>query len=201
MEVGEAAAPAELGMQDVQLPYAHNKPLSFHIELGKVGLLYGGTGVGKTIALNVLAHFELPLNFSEKRKDVQAPFSISYALQTPPEISHLSAHDVLSLVVPMEWRSEAMGVAESLLGTEHLGIPVRSLSGGQQKLLQLIYCLFAPTQAVLLDEPFGGLDSAKISAATDVIIRYARGRAILLTGHSNRRAKALGATAIHLEKE
>jgi len=79
-------------------------------------------------------------------------------------------------------RAEAV-LAEVELG--HLGQALaRSLSGGQQKLLELARLLILDPMVYLLDEPFAGVNPALKLSISDLIRRLRdRGRAVLVIEH------------------
>lgn len=77
--------------------------------------------------------------------------------------------------------------AEKLL--EGLGLdpaspqPVREYSGGMCRRLALARALLAPSDMLVLDEPFAGLDAENRSRALAAIRRYGAEKPILLTTH------------------
>ena len=76
--------------------------------------------------------------------------------------------------------------------------PVRGLSGGQRRRVELLRALLAPGDAVLLDEPFAGLDEESHERAARLVDRLLDGRTLLVATHDRRDAELLGATAVFL---
>ena len=80
-----------------------------------------------------------------------------------------------------------------LLPTDALDVPVRELSGGQRRRVELVRALAAPSDLVLLDEPFTGWMKTRIDGPSRSFGRTPTGGAIVLSTHDPRDAEALGA--------
>ena len=76
--------------------------------------------------------------------------------------------------------------------------PVRELSGGQRRRVELVRALAAPGDAVLLDEPFAGLDAASRDAACAFVVSELRGRSLVVATHDEDDAARLGARVLVL---
>ena len=61
--------------------------------------------------------------------------------------------------------------------------PVCELSGGQQRRVSLARAMLADSAAVLLDEPFKGLDDEAKAAAAAFVRENAAGRAVVCVTH------------------
>ena len=70
-----------------------------------------------------------------------------------------------------------------LLPADALDRPVSALSGGQRRRVALVRALRPGGAAVILDEPFTGLDAAAAAQAADYIRREAGDRPLLLALH------------------
>ena len=68
---------------------------------------------------------------------------------------------------------------------------VAELSGGQRRRVEIARALLCPGGAVILDEPFTGLDAAARDATTKVVLDLLDGRTLLLATHDAAYAQAL----------
>ena len=86
------------------------------------------------------------------------------------------------------------------LGLEDMaGKAVRTYSGGMKRRLALARALLAPGDALMLDEPFAGLDADSRGRAVGAIRRAAAGKPVLLVTHDPADALALDAGTVELE--
>ena len=76
--------------------------------------------------------------------------------------------------------SEAAAIASSLgLPDRVLGQPLRTLSGGQRRRVELSRILFSGAQTLLLDEPTNHLDADSIGWLRDYLTSYAGGLVVI----------------------
>lgn len=68
---------------------------------------------------------------------------------------------------------------------------VAELSGGQRRRVEIARALLCPGDAVILDEPFTGLDTAARDACAEVVLDLLDGRMLLLASHDVADAQAL----------
>lgn len=68
---------------------------------------------------------------------------------------------------------------------------VAELSGGQRRRVEIARALLCPGGAVILDEPFTGLDTAARDACAEVVLDLLDGRMLLLASHDVADAQAL----------
>lgn len=73
---------------------------------------------------------------------------------------------------------------------------VAELSGGQRRRVEIARALLCPGGAVILDEPFTGLDAAARNATTKVVLDLLDGRMLLLATHDVADAQALDISGI-----
>ena len=168
--------------------------LSLTFEKGKISCLMGASGSGKTTLLRILLGLEtadggtlegiekpIVCLFQEDRlfEDFSVLTNIRAAApQDPPETILLH-------------------LAELGLG-EELKRPVRKLSGGMKRRVALIRAVLAPSETLLLDEPFKGLDEEMAKKAAEYLLRHQNGRTVLLVTHEKEDAERLGAKTLYL---
>lgn len=73
---------------------------------------------------------------------------------------------------------------------------VAELSGGQRRRVEIARALLCPGDAVILDEPFAGLDTAARDACAEVVLDLLDGRMLLLATHDAADARALDISGI-----
>ncbi|MBR3569609.1 MAG: ATP-binding cassette domain-containing protein [Oscillibacter sp.] len=92
--------------------------------------------------------------------------------------------------------------ASELLETLGLGgvgkKPVRDYSGGMRRRLALARALLAPSDALILDEPFAGIDAEMKGRCLEAAARYSAGKIALLATHTLSDADALNAHCVYL---
>lgn len=116
---------------------------------------------------------------------------------------HLSVRDNLLFAVPAGARAERLAATESALAEAGLaGFGDRlpsSLSGGQRSRVSLLRALLAGPRALLLDEPFGKLDSALRAQMREFTFATLRERAVpaVLVTHDGADVPP-GAQIVHL---
>ena len=146
------------------------------------GGLYGLTapsGRGKTTLLRILMGLLTP-------DAGTLPQGVRYSavFQTDRLLPGRSAVDQLLFVRGgKKDRAEAARFLAGLLPENSLDQPVGELSGGMQRRVAIARALWAESDAVLMDEPFTGLDEATLRQTADFILANRQGRTLLLSTH------------------
>ena len=154
----------------------------------------GRSGIGKTTLLRLMLGLDVPDSGT-----VSAPGGTRFAavFQENRLIPHLSAADNVRFVCPASSMPDDAALAEAFaavgLTRQEMEKCVSGLSGGQQRRTALLRALLAPADAVLLDEPFTGLDAEARRAAAAYIRKMCLGRALLCITHEAGDAELLGA--------
>ena len=76
--------------------------------------------------------------------------------------------------------------------------PTAEFSGGMRRRVALARALLVPSDTLVLDEPFTGLDGETRQAAMDCLRRHGAGKTILMATHDRRDAAELGAGTLLL---
>lgn len=130
-------------------------------EGGKISVVLGGSGVGKTTLLNAVAGLVPHGGVIEG-----AGGDVSYIFQKDRLIPHLSVYKNLDLVLKgkIADKNERRGRIESMLGkleiSEEADKLPRQLSGGQAQRVAMARAFLCPSEILLMDEPFRALDHA-----------------------------------------
>ena len=156
--------------------------LVLRVPAGGRACVMGASGVGKSTLLALAAGECAPCSmvFQDVRlvEDVSALENVLMCADARVDAS--SAAALLRLLVP--------------------GIDVQArvaeLSGGQRRRVEIARALLCPGDAVILDEPFTGLDVAARDATADAVLDLLDGRMLLLATHDAVDAQALNISDI-----
>ena len=77
-------------------------------------------------------------------------------------------------------------------------VPVSTLSGGMKRRVALARALLAKSDLIILDEPFKGLDDETREKVISVLLKYAKGKTVIVATHDERDCIALGAELLQL---
>jgi ABC-2 type transport system ATP-binding protein len=166
--------------------------ISFEIEEGEVFGLLGPNGAGKTTTVEILEGYRTRdggevevLGFDPQRSERSFRERIGVVLQSSELWSTLSPVETLRMFAGYYPRPRAVDEVLDVVGlTDKRDARVRTLSGGQQRRLDLGIALVGDPQLVFLDEPTTGFDPAARRTAWEMIRSLrALGKTVLLTTH------------------
>lgn len=153
------------------------------------------SGSGKTTLLRILLGLERPDRGAVRGLDGK---HLAAVFQEDRLLEHLDAMENLRFVLGPNLDETAAGALLAELGLEAGGKPVREYSGGMKRRLALARALLAPSDAVVLDEPFTGLDEENRRRAMACIRRRTAGKPVLLVTHESADGAALDAQIIRI---
>jgi ABC-2 type transport system ATP-binding protein len=172
--------------------YEALRGISFEIRQGEVFGLLGPNGAGKTTTVEILEGYRRP-DGGEARvlgEDPQrAPRGwrerIGVVLQSSSLYPNLTAREHLELFGGYYSSPRDVGETIELVGLgEKADAKVRTLSGGQQRRLDLGLALVGDPELIFLDEPTTGFDpSARRTAWETIRGLRGLGKTVLLTTH------------------
>ncbi len=173
------------------------RDLSLTLAPGTVTAVLGANGSGKTTLGRLLLGLEPP---SSGTISGLAGLRGAAVFQDNRLAPHLTAVGNVRLVLP---RSATRAFVEDELGAvgladESLHKPVRALSGGQRRRVAIVRGVLAPSDVLVLDEPFTGLDTDAKARTLAWVRDRLDGRTTLLITHDPDEATFLGATVVRL---
>lgn len=156
------------------------------------------SGSGKTTLLRLILGLEAP-----EGGEVSVPAGCRFAavFQEDRLLEGLDAMGNLRFVLGPGLKEPAARALLEQLGLGDVGEkPVGAYSGGMKRRLALARALLAPSDALVLDEPFTGLDGDNRLRALDCVRRAAADKPVLLVTHDPRDAEELGGRRVELEQ-
>lgn len=172
-------------LTDVSKSYGNGPVLervSLTLEPGKPLCVTGPSGSGKTTLLRLILGLEEPDSGTVEYSAGSRPrFGVLF--QEDRLFDHLDAVENLRLATGEKDRDMLRAALLELLPSDALDRPVSALSGGQRRRVALVRALRPGGEAVLLDEPFTGLDAAAAAQAANYIRRETGDRPLLLALH------------------
>lgn len=139
------------------------------------------SGAGKTTLLRILLGLETADSGTVSGLEGKR---LAAVFQEDRLLEHLDARRNLRFVLGPAYEE---GAALSLLAELGLageeGKPVRVFSGGMKRRLALARALLAPSDTLVLDEPFAGLDEENRRSCLEAIRRRSAGKPVLLVTH------------------
>jgi branched-chain amino acid transport system ATP-binding protein len=175
------------------------KNVNIEIMTGEVVGLVGPNGAGKTTLLNVISKFYKPDNgriyvngfdVTDLPPYKVARCGVSRTFQIPKLLRNLTVKENIQAATLISNSPDAGRLADMLIDlfglARLLDKPARTLSGGQQKLLEFIMAVVQSSRLVMLDEPVGGLHPEVINLLGEVIkdLSQKDGRSFLIVEHN-----------------
>jgi len=176
--------------------------VSIHIKRGEVVGLLGPNGAGKTTTFYMIVGLVNPNRGKVlfDSKDItrfpmhkRARLGLGYLSQEPSIFRKLTvAENVMAILewLPMsvQARKQRLEALLDELGLAHLAQQkAYTLSGGERRRLEIMRALVTNPSAILLDEPFSGVDPLAVYDVQEIIRDLKRrGMGILITDHNVR---------------
>ena len=161
-------------------------------------VLWAPSGWGKTTLLRILMGLDTPTAGRVRGVGRAAP-----VFQEDRLCPQLTALQNVTLVLPGSEKQykEQIGADFQQLGMDAaaLALPAARLSGGQKRRTALLRALWAPSDTLLLDEPFTGMDPDTLAAAAALLRTRCGTEPVLLATHDREAIRLLGWPVIELE--
>lgn len=185
-------------MKNVCFSYGEHEILrNFNLTVrnGQCVCLKSPSGGGKTTVFRLITGLETP-----QSGEITAPKRLAVVFQEDRLIEGLSLKR--NVLLPLD--KSSYGYAVELLKKfglgEFLNTPVKNLSGGMKRRAAIVRALSFGGDALLLDEPFNGIDSENKKIIADTIHTDVldKGIPVLLSTHIPADADLLGAKTVEL---
>lgn len=173
--------------------------------------LFGPSGCGKTTLLRLLAGLETPQSgrieetAAERcrphgKNGAVSPLRVSMVFQENRLLPWDTAlENVASVLEGTDASDRAMGWLERVGLAEAAGKRPSELSGGMQRRVAIARALAYPSDLLILDEPFAGLDEGLWTSIAALIASGSAVRPTVLVTHVREEAEAMGARILRLD--
>ena len=172
--------------------------ISYEFTQDRITCIMGSSGIGKTTLLNILLGLIKP----DSGEIVKPPrFLFSAVFQEDRLCEDIDAIANVLLVLDKGITIDKIKNEFSLVGLEdYQGKPVKELSGGMKRRVAIVRAMMAESDAVILDEPFGGLNNELKLQVIDYVKERLQGKIGIVVTHDIHEVKALGGDALTLTK-
>ncbi len=146
-------------------------------------LLKGPSGIGKTTCIRLILGLIRP---DEGEVNITEGLRFAVCFQ---EDRLFEKEDLLTNILAVNGNvteSAAKDAVLELLPAGSLDKKAGELSGGMKRRLAVIRAMLHDSDAVILDEPFTGLDDEARSKTISFIYRHLNGRLLIITSHDER---------------
>lgn len=183
--------------------------VSLHVAPGELVVLLGPNGAGKTTLVSIVEGFLTPSGGVARitghdcaTLSPAARGDIGLVLQECALPRLLTVHELISMYHGYYDQAQTPSEVLATSGLTDLAHRrVRTLSGGEQRRLELALALMAHPRVVILDEPFTGFDPQARKAARERIAALASDQvAVLMTTHDLDEAQQLADRVVVLIK-
>ncbi len=181
--------------------------VDFEVRTGEVLALLGPNGAGKTTSVEILEGYRKRdggqvsvLGVDPERRDRGLRTKVGIVLQECAVEPYLTVTEALTQRAGLYPRPRPVGEVLELVGlSAKARSRVKTLSGGQQRRLDLGLALVGNPELIFLDEPTTGFDPSARREAWDVVRGLcAEGRTVVLTTHYMDEAQALADSVVVL---
>ena len=167
------------------------KNLSFTADLGKITVLLGKSGCGKTTLLRLLSHLE-----TADSGEIVLPSALKIGMmfQEARLMPWLTCEENITLGLAKDYDRKHIAELLATVGLSNFAKAYPSqLSGGMQQRVALARTLAQKSEVILMDEPFAALDYfTRLSMQQEVLrIKAMLGTSIIFVTHNIDEALAL----------
>lgn len=172
--------------------------LNLSLHSGQIYCLMGSSGSGKTTFFRILLGLEeADSGTMEGLKGLRA----SAVFQENRLCESFTPVDNITMVIPgrsSRSRKQAKGELLRLLPEEALSRPVSTLSGGMKRRVAIVRALSVPSDMILMDEPFTGLDENTKRTVIQYVKEKTSGKLVIISTHQEEDVALLNGTLINL---
>lgn len=170
--------------------------LSLELTGSRIYCLMAPSGAGKTTLFRILMGLENPDSGTIRGL---SGHNIAAVFQEDRLMEGYTAVQNLRFVTGRRYSSQELtSLLARILPADSLEKPVCEFSGGMKRRTAILRAILAPSDFVIMDEPFAGLDRETKLTVMELIKEYTKGKLLLLSTHSEEDASLLGGTLIRL---
>lgn len=158
------------------------KDISLNFEKGKIYLLKGHNGCGKTMLLRLLCSLISPTKGTVEKSD----YTYGVIIENPTFIEHESARTNLNILASLKKVIGKKEIDENLKRYnlyEHAEKKVSKFSLGMKQRLAICQATMEDPQVLLLDEPFNALDEKNLEIVVSYLKEIKKDKLIVIAAH------------------
>ena len=161
-------------------------------------VLWAPSGWGKTTLLRILMGLDTPT--AGRVRGVGRAVAVFQEDRLCPQLTALQNVTLVLLGSEKQYKEQIKTDFQQLgMDAAALALPAARLSGGQKRRTALLRALWAPSDTLLLDEPFTGMDPDTLAAAAALLRTRCGTEPVLLATHDREAIRLLGWPVIELE--
>lgn len=189
----------DIYLKDIVKDYNKKRVLnhiSLTLETGKIYCLMGASGSGKTTLLRILLGLETPDEGTITGRNncrLTAVFQEDRLCETCTPIEN-----VMMVTQKTVRRPAVVSELCKLLPEESITRRTSTLSGGMKRRVSVCRAMLAPSNGIVMDEPFTGMDEGTKKQVITYIREKSAGRLILISTHQKEDIALLNGSLITL---
>ena len=157
--------------------------LNLNLKSGSPSVITGPSGVGKTTLINIILGLTEP-DSGRVITDKEGDIRFAPVFQETRLIPSLDAISNVRLACRGKDLSEIKQNLCLIIPAAEINKPVRELSGGTQRRVEIVRAVLAPSDVLIMDEPLSGLDEDTAVRTCDYIKRNIGERIFIAASHS-----------------
>jgi len=170
--------------------------INMEFEDGKKYGLMGPSGSGKTTLLHIILGLEKADDGTVSGLEQKKAAAV---FQEDRLCEAFSALENVAMVTNELSKEQIREELSQLLPMDSIDKPVKNLSGGMKRRVAVCRSLLAPSDMIIMDEPFTGLDENTKKAVIQYIVKKTKGKMLIISTHNEEDIAALGGELIKLD--
>jgi len=170
--------------------------VNFEFQDHRIYCLMGASGSGKTTVLHILLEL-----VREDGGSIMRPPQLRFSavFQEDRLCEDFSAVENIRMVTGKAMSErEIIDKLTDILPHEAIDQPVQDLSGGMKRRVAICRAIVAKSDAVIMDEPFTGLDEDTKQKVAAFILENLKGRLLILSTHHMSEVKMIKGDVVHM---
>ncbi|MCL1881299.1 MAG: ABC transporter ATP-binding protein [Oscillospiraceae bacterium] len=158
------------------------KDVSLSFEKGKIYLLRGHNGCGKTMLLRLLCGLITPTIGSIEKDE----YTYGVIIETPAFVEHETARQNLKFLASIQKKIDMKDIENSVAKvnlSDVIDKQVKKYSLGMKQRLSFCQAIMEDPDVLLLDEPFNALDTEHFELLVGMISKMKEGKIIVIAAH------------------
>ena len=172
--------------------------LNMVLKSGHTYCLMAPSGSGKTTLFRILMGLEGADSgqvLGMEKKQLAAVFQEDRLLE-----GYTALENIMFAAGRHHSAKQVMTIMQRILPAESLNKPVCEFSGGMKRRVAILRAILAPSDFIIMDEPFTGLDTETKMKVIELIREYGKDKLLLIATHAQEDSQLLSAEVLYLTK-